>query len=72
MYNLFKMQATKKDILLTYDANTEVPGIYADQDAIHQVAVNLIGNALKFTPQGGEIKIELSKKNKNLDFQRGR
>jgi signal transduction histidine kinase len=68
VYNIFKMQATKKDILLTCDIAADLPQIYADQDAIHQVAVNLIGNALKFTPQGGEIKIKLRKENKYLVF----
>ena len=28
-----------------------------DEDAMHKVIVNLIGNALKFTPKGGQITI---------------
>lgn len=68
VYNIFKMQAMKKDILLTCDIIPDLPNILADQDAIHQIAVNLIGNALKFTPQGGEIKVKLEQEDKNLAF----
>ena len=31
--------------------------IMYDEDAMHKVIVNLIGNALKFTPKGGQITI---------------
>jgi len=34
-----------------------VPGIYADEDKIEQVLVNLISNALKYTPEGGSVEI---------------
>ena len=38
---------------------SEVP-LYADADLIRRVFVNLIGNALKFTPKGGEVTISVS------------
>jgi len=59
VYNIFKMQAAKKDIILTCEIKEDLPKIIADHDAIHQIAVNLIGNALKFTPYGGEIGIKI-------------
>mgnify|MGYP001352866049 CR=1 FL=1 len=36
---------------------------YADEDLISQVWVNLIHNAIKFTPEGGKIRISLKRQN---------
>nr|WP_322113733.1 ATP-binding protein [Prosthecochloris sp. SCSIO W1101] len=35
--------------------------VYADPDALKQVAVNLISNAIKFTSEGGKVSVTLSK-----------
>lgn len=44
----------------------EIPLIMADEDRIEQVLINLIDNALKYTPQGEEILVSCIKNNDNI------
>jgi two-component system sensor histidine kinase BarA len=50
-------QANKKRITLEIDAGPELPTIRADRDKVRQSIINLLGNAVKFTPQDGRITL---------------
>lgn len=50
----------RKQILTIKEAQT--PQVYADKDKIHEVLLNLIGNAIKYTPEGGTITVGFSHK----------
>ena len=40
--------------------------VYADPDLIHQVAYNLLDNAIKFTPKGGTVTAKLTRSGRML------
>ncbi|MFC0211006.1 ATP-binding protein [Paenibacillus chartarius] len=47
-----------KDLLMDLD-ELERTKIVADEDALGQVWINLLHNSIKFTPAGGDIRVEL-------------
>ncbi|MCX6064769.1 MAG: PAS domain S-box protein, partial [Chloroflexi bacterium] len=53
--------AREKDITLSVETIPAADGsprlVHADQNALTQVFVNLVGNAIKFTPRGGKVCI---------------
>jgi two-component system, NtrC family, sensor kinase len=46
-----------KGVSLRLDIGPEAPLVWADEERIHQVLVNLLTNALAATPEGGEVVI---------------
>jgi signal transduction histidine kinase len=49
--------AEERKIKLILDVPEALPEIMADSDRIGQIITNLLGNALKFTPEGGSITV---------------
>lgn len=49
-------KAKEKNLLLKIE-HAQIPKVFADSDKVHQVLLNLVGNALKFTPSGQEVEL---------------
>jgi PAS domain S-box-containing protein len=54
-----KLAALKKQIKLLQIDNCCVTTILADERGLKQILVNLLINAVKFTPEGGQIRLEI-------------
>jgi signal transduction histidine kinase len=50
-------QADGKSIRIEVEIPEQLPGVYGDPEKIEQILTNIIGNAIKFTPDGGKILI---------------
>lgn len=50
-------QARDKHIILHPNLPADLPPLQADEDRITQVLVNLVANAIQYTPEGGNVSI---------------
>ncbi|MCP5094346.1 MAG: HAMP domain-containing histidine kinase [Chloroflexi bacterium] len=62
---MMKVEATAKNIDLSYDTVIKDSKIFADMHQIERILLNLISNAVKYTQNGGSIIISLEKQNQN-------
>jgi signal transduction histidine kinase len=53
-------KAQEQGVTLACDIPAVLPHVQADADRLLQVLANLLGNAIKFTPRGGDIFIKAS------------
>ena len=50
-------QAAGKSIRLEADTDEYLPTIMADPDMMHQAVLNVVSNAVKYTPEGGHVRV---------------
>ncbi|MDJ0931346.1 HAMP domain-containing sensor histidine kinase [Breoghania sp.] len=53
-----KLRAKNKGLTISEQFQEDLPKLWADERAIRPVVLNLISNAIKFTPSGGEISVK--------------
>jgi len=62
--DLFQAQAKDRGINLKSSVNDNFPDLRTDPNALYRALMNLVSNAIKFTPRGGKVEIvaEVDKK----------
>lgn len=59
-------KAKEKNLAIEH-VRSSLPQMFADENKVHQILLNLLGNSLKFTPNGGKISISYFSDGKNID-----
>ncbi|WEJ32328.1 MULTISPECIES: HAMP domain-containing sensor histidine kinase [unclassified Devosia] len=58
---MMELRAKAKGIQLVFSTNDNLPKIWGDERAIRQVILNLMSNAIKFTPQHGKVTLVVAR-----------
>ncbi len=61
-------QFDEKGIALETELPADMPPVRADRDRVRQVLVNLLGNAMQYTPSGGRVTVRLTRENSAIRF----
>ena len=59
LFAVFEEKARKKNIALHYTMNVEHKHVLTDATKIKEILVNILSNAIKYTPAGGSVMVEV-------------
>lgn len=59
-HRLLRLKAQSKGLEIVEDIPADLPQVWVDQRALRQICLNLMSNALKFTPKGGRITVTIA------------
>jgi two-component system cell cycle sensor histidine kinase PleC len=56
--HLLSLRAEQREITITRAIEAQLPRIWGDERALRQITLNLLTNAIKFTPSGGHVTLK--------------
>jgi PAS domain S-box-containing protein len=63
--------SSQKKITMQFECEPKLPPVWADEEMIRRVLMNLLDNALKFTPSGGKVIGHLTAESRPSDWPGG-
>jgi signal transduction histidine kinase len=59
VYLEYEAQAAQKSLNFTWEASEDPVFVSGDEAQLYEVATNLVNNAIKYTPEGGDVRLVL-------------
>ena len=59
LFEIFGDEAKKKNLVLQYTINVEHENILTDTTKVKEIFVNILSNAVKYTPAGGSVMVDI-------------
>ena len=62
------IQYNEKNVILEINLSSDQFVVNSDPDRTVQILINLLGNALQYTPEGGRVKVNIKKQDREILF----
>jgi two-component system phosphate regulon sensor histidine kinase PhoR len=63
-----RLQAERTGLTLSIECTDDLPAVLADATRVQQVVVNLLHNAIKFTPEGGQVSVRCERQDQMIQI----
>jgi two-component system phosphate regulon sensor histidine kinase PhoR len=67
-FERLSLQGERAGLILTIECPDDLPPVMADVTRVQQVVVNLLHNAIRFTPSGGQVTVHAEQQDRTVCF----